>query len=119
MRATRESIEYSLDLLGPRRYELVVIDRKRGKQWACAGAFSEEAIQRAHVDVRATWNERVVLDLWAAIDVDSPDTLVEAHTRGWINAFQVHAHAIRSGLFAGSQRGAARLYAVLAEPADS
>lgn len=102
----RESIEYSLALTGPLRYELVVIDRKRGKRWAIAGAFVEDAILSAGVNLREKWNDGAELELWAAIDVESPDTLVEAHTRGWVNAFKIHAYA-RQRAFAATQDGGA------------
>ncbi len=91
-------MRYFLELSPPghdseRRYGLVVIDRKRDKRWAYVFSFTEDEIMLARVDVRERWNARAVFELWAAIDIESPDTLAEAHERGWVDAFKVHAYA--------------------------
>lgn len=87
-------MKYFLGILGEHRYELTLIDRKRGKQWAYFYAFSPDAVESALADVRAMWSKTAERELWALVYDESPDTLCEAHEFGWVDEFRVRAFVI-------------------------
>lgn len=92
----RRGFRYLTALIGDGHYELVVIDRHRNRQWSFAFCVSSHEISHCLAgDPRALWMGRAVLELWAAVYEESPDTLVEADALGWVNALEVRAHVLR------------------------
>ncbi len=97
-------IKYYMAIGERGHYEMIVRDLKRKKDFSSIARFSKLEDNYSLVNKRAMWNEDVMLTLWAFVDKESPDTLLEAHELGWVNAIVVHRYAQIQGYFNENQR---------------